>query len=117
MSDITIGEALSRRKLKTEPYGTRTIYSSGQDYAVRLGPDDSLVSWVDPSGGLCVLPCEKVNNEWFHRRLMIYCSVDRAECRDIHRSFVLLPNMLRAIEDAMTRKVTRRPADKPSDGS
>lgn len=117
MSDVTIGEALSRRRLQTEAYGSRTIYSQGQDYAVRLGPDDCLLSWVDAVGGLCIVPCEKVNDEWFHRGNLLYCTVDSMEARLFQRSAPLTSRMILAIETAMQRKVTRRPVGKPDDGS
>lgn len=118
MSDITIGEAIARRKLETSVYGSNTIYVQGQHFASRLGPNDCVLSWVDPSGGLCVVPCEQILGEWFHRGVMVYCTLSGSFPRVLPRAFALTGPMIQAIEVGMQRKATRRPAaPKPDDGS
>ena len=57
MSKVTIGEALARRRLKPGPDSTgREGYAKGQHHASRIGDDDCVLSYVDRSGAVCIIP-------------------------------------------------------------
>lgn len=97
---ITIGEALARRRLKPGPDSTgRMGYEKGQHHAARLGDDDCVVSYVDRSGAVCIIPCERRDGEWFQKGVMICASPNFATQRNLPRGFKLTDALVRAIQE------------------
>lgn len=105
---VSIGEALVRRKLDKHETG----YLAGQYHASRLGPNDVLLSWVDRSGNVCIVPCELRDGEWFQRQVMVTADQLRAGTRTLGRGFALTEEMIRAIQSTMTKKKAPRRPDK-----
>lgn len=103
---ITIGEALSRRKLEKvlTAAGTVAGYRHGQYKASKLGPDDVLLSWVDRGGAVCICPAERLHGEWFLRGVMVRATQNFAEARDLPRTSQISDEGMRAIQEAMATK-------------
>lgn len=99
---ISIGEALARRKLVkvTTANGTVHGYQQGQYKATRLGPDDALLTYVDGSGAVCIVPVERRDGEWFLRGVMIRATQHFAEARYPPRASTIAQDGIRAIQAA-----------------
>lgn len=81
-SEITMGELLSRRKLRKQEDPVKR-YIPGQFRALLLSQDDALVSYVDTDGGLCILPVwwSEEGGQWQHRQVIVRCTFKTAEVR------------------------------------
>lgn len=103
MSDVSLGEAFSRRKLTRMIVNTTPAYVPGQYSASRLGTNDCMLSWVSTDGRVCVLPVERREDEWFTRGHMLMSDQQHALERPLPRSFALTPEMHKAIDAAMKK--------------
>lgn len=110
MSKVTVGEAVARRKLKTR---NKEKYVTGQGKVSKLSDEDAIVSYVDNSGSVNILPCECRNDEWFHRGIIIVADTFTATVRNIPRQSPLraeVQELLRAVYHEQEEPPT--PSDK-----
>lgn len=108
---VSIGEALARRKLKKITTGGGKVegYVVGQYSAVLIGTEDAVVSYVDNGGTVCIMPCECIDGEWYHRGVMIRASQNFATDRNLPRTRSLNDLEVRAIQAALEKKAPAQP--------
>lgn len=108
---ISLGEALARRKLKRRSTAGDTVhgYVSGQHAAILIGMEDAVVSYVDRGGAVCIIPCELVHGDWFHRGVMIRATQNFAADRTLPKSRALTELEIRAIQSALKKKAPVQP--------
>lgn len=108
---VTIGEALARRKLEHRDTAAGHVhgYATGQYKATRIGPDDAVLSYVDRAGAVCILPVERINEEWFHKGVMIRATQHFAESRSLGRGTPLRDEQVRAVQEAFKKKALAQP--------
>lgn len=100
---VTIGEALSRRKLKKIPEnaGRVEIYVPGQFKATKLGAVDAIVSGVDREGAVVIVPVELVGDTWRGRGVLLRATTTTVEARSVpYGNPIRDDGMLRAIQAA-----------------
>lgn len=114
---VTIGEALARRRLKPGRDSTgREAYAQGQHHAAKLSDEDCVASYVDRSGSVCIIPCERRDGEWFHRGVMVCASPNFAIQRNLPRGSKLNNDTVRAIQ-AKYNEETPPPGEGPDEGA
>ncbi len=117
MSIITLGEMIARRRLKTAKLGpTQLRYVSGQGKATKLSDEDAMVSYVDLSGAVNVIPCEWRDGEAFHREVLIHATPYTAEVRHLRRQSPVSPGvqtLMRNLFDPPAEKEEAPPPPRP----
>lgn len=78
-------------------------YIPGQYAARVIGKADGVVSYVDTARNVCILPVVKIDNEWFHRRVLVCIGMEFAAVRELPRSMPLTDLMVRAIHKAESK--------------
>lgn len=104
-SEITMGELLSRRRLRKQPDPVKK-YVPGQYHAKFLSKTDAIVSYVDTDGGLCLLPVwyNDEAEQWEHRQAIVRCSFKAVEVRYRPRGGQLQAEMVNALKKAGDRQ-------------
>lgn len=100
MDEITMGELLGRRRLHKTPRG---LYQPGQHGAVIIG-DKAILSWVDNSGYLCIMPCEFTDDEWIGSQFIVRCGFQTVDSRNLGRKRDLDGDQVNAIKRAQKGK-------------
>lgn len=91
---ITMGELFAQRKFAQ----VNGKYVPGQYAAKKVSQIDAIVSYVDPMCSICIIPVEKIEDEWFHRRVLLMVGMNFAEVRELPRGFALTDPMVRALQ-------------------
>lgn len=100
MSEVTVGELFAGRRFRTETQAGKLQFVPGHYKGRRIGQGDGILSYVDPSGVLCVIPCEYVEDEWMPRGMMVRFGVQSAEVRRMPPGARLSDPGQRAMEEA-----------------
>ena len=103
--EFTLGELIARRKLRT--VGRVPSYSPGQHEAKIVG-SKAILSYVDMGGAVCIIPCEKTNDEWFHLGFAFRVGHATAEVRYLPRSWPMSAEMRDALVHADKEGAPRR---------
>lgn len=98
MSDISVGELMVGRKLRTHSVNGKRQYLPGQDKGRRISKTDGIVSYVDREGALCIMPCEYIEDEWMPREVMFRIGLGHAEVRKVPAGSRLSDPAQRAME-------------------
>ncbi len=89
-------------------------YEVGQHHATILSDEDAILTYVDKHGGVCIIPVEKVGEDWFKREVMIRATQNFAEHRNVSRQSAITNEGTRAIQRALKKKAPRS-AGEPSE--
>lgn len=116
---LTRGEALAGRKLEKETRAGVPHFTPGQHQARRLTASECLLTFVDPMGHLCIVPCEKLEDgTWNHREMVIRTGMYFAEVRPLPGTYSLTKESEAAIKEAYKAKGKKKPApDESGTGS
>lgn len=108
---VTIGEALARRKLEHRETAAGNVkgYAAGQHKATRIAANDAILSYVDRAGAVCIVPVEKIEDDWVHRGVMVRATQHFAETRSLGRGVPLNDEQVRAIQAAFDKKAPAQP--------
>lgn len=98
-TDIAIGELIAQRKFRRETIGGVPRFTPGQYASKKVSANDALVTYVDTSGAVCLVPCTRLDDgEWVHRGVVFRVAFTGAEVRPLPNSFRLTDLMVRAIQ-------------------
>lgn len=109
MSNITLGELMSGRRLRKQEEPVQR-YIPGQYKAKMMSDTDAIVTYVDLDGGLCMLPVEWVEEAqwWTHRRVMVRYTFKMADVRVRPVGGHLQAEIINAIKAAETARQERK---------
>lgn len=98
MSTLTMGELFAQRKFQQDMFGGVPRFVPGQYGAKKFTTTDAILSYVDREGCVCIIPVDKIGNEWFHKRVLLHVSMTHAAVRQLPKGFGLTDEMMRALQ-------------------
>lgn len=110
---LSMGEALTGRRLAKETRSGIEYFQEGQHSARRLTDTDVLVSFVDTSGYVCMIPCTFTDDEWMHRGQMVRAGQHAVDVRQLPRSYPIQSHVeaIKAINKTTKKKAPRQSED------
>jgi len=109
--ELTVGELLARRRLKQDTLGGVERYIPGQHSATMIG-DQAILSYVDGTGFVCIVPCHFVDDEWITYAYVVRCGLLTVDSRFMGRPQPLSEASVRALQAAVKKAEEKKPKKK-----